>query len=147
MISGNALEDVTENFRFSPVAWIEDANCASPPRISEDNLLALTETEVCSSSRLFSSRVSSTSPCLMNATRSQVISTSLRRCSRAALTLSFNDVAYQPAANRIQTGRRFIQEDQFRFVQKSLRQTDPLQHTFGEIAQTLVMMRSQSNQV
>src|SRR5207245_1084252 len=67
--------------------------------------------------------------------------------SGAAPAFRLDDVANQAAADGIETGGGLVQKDEFRIVQQRLGQADALQHALGEVAQPLVSMRGEPDQV
>ncbi len=52
-----------------------------------------------------------------------------------AIAQAQNQIAHLLASDRVQTGHRLIEDDQFRVVNQRLCQADTLQHPFGELAQ------------
>src|SRR5271157_5154141 len=79
-ISGTTAVLATPSVTRSPSTWDDEVHWASPLAACVERLPTRSETVVAPSRAPCSSRVSSTSPCLIKATRSQVISTSPKRC-------------------------------------------------------------------
>jgi hypothetical protein len=52
-----------------------------------------------------------------------------------AIAQTQNQIADLLASDRIQSGHRLIEDNQFRIVDQRLRQADTLQHAFGEFSQ------------
>lgn len=65
----------------------------------------------------------------------------------AALALIANDVADEAAAHGVEAGSGLVEEDEFGLVNKSLGQTDALQHTFRKAAKTAVAMRCEADKI
>ena len=66
---------------------------------------------------------------------------------RAAGALRPEDVAHHAAADRIEPGRRLVEEDEVGLVDDRLREAESLEHSLGESAQATVAMRREPDEI
>src|SRR5205807_2167278 len=65
----------------------------------------------------------------------------------AALALGLDDLAHEPPAAGVEARSRLVQEDELGVAQERLRESDALQHALREMAQLLVAVWSEADQV